>query len=671
MTTHHSLAKPTVTTTIRRWTATHLAVFLLALSLGLSLFIGGTLYFFVFLDIPDIRSIGSYQPSATTFVYDNQDKIVARIFRQNRIEVGLNTLPPLLPKAFIAAEDARFYEHSGVDGWSILRALLHNLRTGERGQGASTITQQVARAVLLSPEKTYTRKIKEAILAFRIDRALTKDEILHIYLNEIYLGSGAYGVEAAAQVYFDKHATDLNLAEFSLLAGLPQAPSRYSPFRNYKLAKNRQAYVLNRMVEDGFITEDVAQKAYKQPLLWGPTTTYAEENNYFIQHVRNYVEERYGEERLINEGMRIYTTLDQKLQKEAVAAVKRGVAKWAERHKDQVNATTPQAALLAMEAKTGMVRALVGGSDFSRSQYNRAIQARRQPGSAFKPIIYAAALNRGMTPGTVLVDEPLRLQGASAGVRWEPKNFDNKYHGPTTIRDALVYSRNIVTVKTLQEIGVANAIAMARDLGITSPLNTDLSLALGTSELSMLELTAAYSVFAAGGDYHQPIFVTKITDKNGKVLEEATPEAKRVLDPKVAHQMNRILQGVIAEGTAKNIRSLGIPAAGKTSTTDKYMDAWFIGYTTEMVTGVWIGFDQKTPLGKNETGGQAAAPIWLDFMAAAYKAYPVGDFTKPEGEGEDIGQPTAPAEAGDPEIIEETGELTGPAAGNGNHAVTP
>ncbi|MEW6594163.1 MAG: penicillin-binding protein 1A [Thermodesulfobacteriota bacterium] len=664
-----------MTTSIRRWTATHLAVFLLTIALSLSLVIGSTLYFFVFLDIPDIRSIGSYQPSATSFVYDKQGKIVARIFRQNRIEVGLNTLPPLLPKAFIAAEDARFYQHSGVDGWSILRALFHNIRTGERGQGASTITQQVARVVLLSPEKTYTRKLKEAILAFRIDRALTKDEILHIYLNEIYLGSGAYGVEAAAQVYFDKHASDLNLAEISLLAGLPQAPSRYSPFRNYKLAKNRQAYVLNRMAEEGFISAEAAQKAYKQPLLWGPTTTYAEENNYFIQHVRNYVEERYGEERLINEGMRIYTTLDQKLQKEAVAAVKRGVANWVVRQKEQVPASTPQAALLAMEARTGMVRAMVGGADFSRSQYNRAVQARRQPGSAFKPIIYAAALNRGMTPASVIVDEPLRLRGATAGVRWEPKNFDNKYHGPTTIRDALVYSRNIVTVKTLQEIGVANAIAMARDLGITSPLNNDLSLALGTSELSMLELTAAYAVFATGGDYHQPIFVTKLTDKRGEILEENIPEGRRVLDPRVAYQMNRMLQGVIGEGTARNIRSLGIPAAGKTGTTDKYMDAWFIGYTPELVTGVWIGFDQKTPLGRNETGAQAAAPIWLDFMGTAHAAYPAGDFARPEGVtmGEEGGGETATAPgAGDPEIIEENGGAAAPLPAEFNgQAVAP
>jgi len=651
-----------VTTSIRRWTATHLAVFLLSISLALSLLIGLTLYFFVFLDIPDIRSIGSYQPSATSFVYDNQGKIVARIFRQNRIEVGLNTLPPLLPKAFIAAEDSRFYQHSGVDVWSILRAVFHNLRTGDRGQGASTITQQVARVLLLTPEKTYTRKIKEAILAFRIDKALTKDEILHVYLNEIYLGSGAYGVEAAAQVYFDKHATDLNLAEISLLAGLPQAPSRYSPFRNYKLAKTRQAYVLNRMAEEGFVSAEMAQKAYNQPLIWGPTAGYSEENNYFIQHVRNYIEERYGEERLINEGMRIYTTLDQKLQKEAVAAIKRGVDNWATRHKEQEHATMPQAALMAMEARTGMVRALVGGSDFSRSQYNRATQAKRQPGSAFKPIIYAAALNRGMTPATIIVDEPLRLQGATAGVRWEPKNFDNKYHGPTSIRDALVYSRNIVTIKTLQEIGVANAIAMARDLGITSPLNTDLSLALGTSELSMLELTAAYAVFAAGGDYHQPIFITKITDKNGGIMEENIPEAKQVLDPKVAYQMNRMLQAVIGEGTAKNIRSLGIPAAGKTGTTDKYMDAWFMGYTPELVTGVWIGFDQKTTLGKNETGAQAAAPIWLDFMSAARKVYPANDFAKPEGtDMPDSGGATAkPAdEASDPELIDE-GDETSP-----------
>lgn len=616
---------------IRRWSATHLSIFLLAISALLTFFVAATLYLFVFLDIPDIRAIGTYKPAATTFIYDDQEQIVSRIFRENRVEVSLSSMPPLLPKAFIAAEDSRFYQHSGVDAWSILRALFHNLRTGERGQGGSTITQQVARALLLTPEKTYTRKIKEAILAFRIDKALAKDEILHIYLNEIYLGSGAYGVEAAAQVYFDKHAADLNLAEISLLAGLPQAPSRYSPFRHYKLAKNRQAYVLNRMAEEGYITPTAAKKTYKQPLLWGPSAGYAEENNYFIQHIRNYVEERYGEERLINEGLRIYTTLDQRLQKQAVMAVKRGVAKWAIRQQEDMPDAPPQAALLSIEARTGMVRAAVGGTDFSRSQFNRATQAKRQPGSAFKPIIYAAALDRGMTPATIIVDEPIRLPGAAAGEPWEPKNFTNKFHGPTTFRDALVHSRNVVTVKILQEIGVTNAIAMARNLGITSPLTKNLSLALGSSDVSVLEITAAYGVFANGGNYQAPIFIKKITDKNGEVLEEHIPAPKKVLDSRVAYQINRLLQGVIEEGTGKSVRSIGVPAAGKTGTTDQYMDAWFIGYTPELVTGVWVGYDKKISLGSHETGGQVAAPIWLDFMETAHKFYPSTDFTMPEG----------------------------------------
>ncbi len=616
---------------IRTWTHVQLTLFLLAISLTLTLGLGGAFYLFISLDIPEIGSLKHYQPATASIIYDSAQQPITHVSRENRTLVPLSAMPELLPQAFVAAEDSRFYQHSGVDAWSIIRALLHNIRSGERGQGGSTITQQVARALLLTPEKTYTRKIKEAILAYRIDTALSKEEILHIYLNQIYLGSSAHGVEAAAQIYFDKRVQDLNLAEIALLAGLPQAPSRYSPFRNFKLAKNRQLYVLNRMAEEGYITPTAAQKAFEKTLLWNPAKEGPLENNYFIEHVKAYVESKYGSEALLTGGLRIYTTLDQNMQKAANMAIKRGTAKWAIRQSKHA-ATLPQAALIAMEVKTGYVRAMVGGTDFGKSQFNRATQARRQPGSAFKPFIYAAALEKGMTPATMIVDEPIQFRGASSMQYWEPKNYNNKFEGPTSFRNALVHSRNIPTIKILQQVGAANTIDLAKRMGITSPLGKDLSLALGTSGVSPLELTRAYAAFANSGRMPQAIFIEKIVDSTGKVLEEQHPAFSEALDPRVAYQMTHLMEGVITDGTARGISSFGAPAAGKTGTTDQNVDAWFVGYTPELTTCVWIGHDQNTSLGTAETGGLAAAPIWLDFMNQAKAAYPAtGGFPVPPG----------------------------------------
>lgn len=617
--------------TVRTWTHVQLSFFLLIVSLVLTLGLGIACYLFISLDLPSIGALRNYQPSTASIIYDSEQQPITYVSRENRTLVPLASMPEVLPQAFVAAEDSRFYQHSGVDAWSIVRALLHNLRSGERGQGGSTITQQVARALLLTPEKTYTRKIKEAILAYRIDKALSKEEILHIYLNQIYLGSSAYGVEAAAHIYFDKRVQELNLAEAALLAGLPQAPSRYSPFRNYKLAKNRQLYVLNRMAEEGYITKDAAQNAYEKTLLWNPAKEGPLENNYFIEHVKAYVESKYGSEALLTGGLRIYTTLDQKMQKAANMAIKRGVAKWAVRQ-GKSSATLPQAALISMEVETGYVRAMVGGTDFEKSQFNRATQARRQPGSAFKPIIYAAALEKGMTPATMIVDEPIQFRGASSMQYWAPKNYDNEFKGPTSFRNALVHSRNIPTIKILRQIGTADTIDLARRLGITAPLVKDLSLALGTSGVSPLELTRAYAAFANSGQLPQAIFIEKIVDSTGKVLEEQHPAFSEALDPRVAYQITHLMEGVITDGTARGISSFGAPAAGKTGTTDQNVDAWFVGYTPKLITCVWIGHDRNTSLGRAETGGLAAAPIWLDFMNQAKEMRPVEEgFLLPPG----------------------------------------
>ena len=623
----HNKTQPT----IKIWTHVQLTIFLLSICLAITIGLGTAFYLILALDIPAIGSLKHYQPAMASIIYDSAKQPITYVSRENRTLVPLAAMPELLPQAFVSAEDSRFYQHSGVDAWSIIRALIHNLRSGERGQGGSTITQQVARALLLTPEKTYTRKIKEAILAYRIDTTLSKEEILHIYLNQIYLGSGAYGVEAAAQIYFDKRVQDLNLAEVALLAGLPQAPSRYSPFRNFKLAKNRQLYVLNRMAEEGYITPTAAQKAYEKTLLWNPAKEGPIENNYFIEHVKAYVESKYGSEALLTGGLRIYTTLDQTMQKAANMAIKRGVAKWAIRQSKHAD-TLPQAALISMEVKTGYVRAMVGGMDFEKSQFNRATQARRQPGSAFKPFIYAAALENGMTPATMIVDEPIQFRGASSMQYWAPKNYNNKFEGPTSLRNGLVHSRNVVTIKILQRVGAASTIDLARRLGITSPLVKDLSLALGTSGVSPLELTRAYATFANSGRMPQAIFIEKIVDSTGKVLEEQHPAFSEALDPRVAYQMTHLMEGVITDGTARGISSFGAPAAGKTGTTDQSIDAWFVGYTPELTTCVWIGHDQNISLGAAETGGLAAAPIWLDFMNQAKTTYPAtGGFPIPPG----------------------------------------
>lgn len=592
------------------WTHVHCLVFIFAITCLLSLFIGGVLYLYSLLDIPDFRSLESYRPMMASRVVDRHGVEVERFFQENRIVVPLARMPALLPEAFVAAEDARFYSHQGVDVWSVLRALLYNVRAGGRAQGGSTITQQVTRSLLLSRKKLYSRKLKEAIFAYRIDSLLSKDEILYIYLNQIYLGEGSYGVAAAAHTYFGKEVSELGLAEMALLAGLPQAPSRYSPFKNPQLAKQRQAYVLNRMAEDGFISAAAAREAYAEELHWAAPDDRTE-GAYFVQHVRNYLEQKYGRQQLLTGGLTIYTTFDRAVQDAASQAVKTGVD--AVKSRQAGILSTPQASLVAMELQTGRVLALVGGTSFERSQFDRATQARRQPGSAMKPIVYAAALANGFRPDSLLDDRPLKLHGAGSGQLWEPRNFDNRFHGLTTLYDGLIYSRNIVTIKLLQETGVDEVIRLARKLGIRSELTADLSLALGSSGLSLLELTAAYTAFGNNGRYVAPLFVSRVEDRYGRVLEENFANPEQVLPEAVAGMMSGMLRGVIGEGTGK--RAQGIKgAAGKTGTTDHNVDAWFIGYTDTMVAGVWLGNDLNEPLGAGETGGRAAAPIWRDFM---------------------------------------------------------
>jgi penicillin-binding protein 1A len=443
---------------------------------------------------------------------------------------------------------------------------------------------------------------------------MSKDDILYIYLNQIYLGEGAYGVEAASRTYFNKGVESLTLGQMALLAGLPQAPSRYSPFKNFDRAKDRQAYVLNRMVEEGYVSAQTARQAFDQPLALQQKKQTTDGTGYYLQQVSNYVINKYGQELLTSGGLTIYTCLDPNLQKSAITAINKGVKAYKNKKGDRIK---PQAALVAMETDTGRVRALVGGTDYTISQFDRATQARRQPGSAFKPIVYAAALERGFSASSIIDDSPMVLKGAKRGKTWRPQNFDKRFHGPTTLRDGLIYSRNIVAIKLLQEVGIDQVIKLARSLGISSEITADLTLALGSSGVSLLELTGAYVAFANHGRYAVPLLIEKIVDHEGNILEENRPESATVMSRQTADQLDSMLQGVIEEGTGKKAQGLKVTAAGKTGTTDRYMDAWFVGYTSQLATGVWMGHDKKISMGTGASGGRIAAPIWLDFMKKA------------------------------------------------------
>lgn len=717
-----------------------------------------SIYLYFASSIPPLNSLHEYNPNIITKIYSGDGQVVGEFYIERRIVVPFSKIPPRLVNAFLAAEDAQFYHHKGIDYWSILRAFYKNMTAGRIVQGGSTITQQVAKSFFLAPERSIVRKIKEALLAYKIEKNFSKDDILHLYLNQIYLGNGAYGVQAAAETYFDKDVENLNVAEAALLAGLPKAPSKYSPYQFPEVARQRQEYVLRRMLEEGFISREEEERALRYAIklkpkeirsLWaGP---------YFTEHIRRYIDEKYGEDLLYRGGLQVYTTMDVELQHAANEAAAAGLkehdrrrgyrgpikrltnkeemdlfiaeietelngkhleqgkiykglvtevkakeqyfsvsigahkarlsfedAAWAKLYNptgepdggknqditriiksgdiinvavESIAQTHPtndeppisvtleqeplaQTSLIAMEPATGYVKAMIGGADFTKNQFNRAVQAKRQPGSAFKPIIYAAALDKGYTPASLIIDSPIIFEETAKDVQnktnieteWKPRNFEEKFYGPTTFRQALTHSRNVVTVKILKDIGVGYAIEYAKRLGITSQLNNDLSLALGSSGLSLMELVSAYSVFANMGKKTEPVFITKITDKAGNILEEAPPAAMQdVLSPQTAFIMTNLLQGVIQEGTGQRAKALGRPAAGKTGTTNNLNDAWFIGFIPNLIAGAWMGYDDEKPLGHMETGARAALPIWLKFMQKATAGTPVKSFSTPEG----------------------------------------
>jgi penicillin-binding protein 1A len=594
--------------------------------------IGGAAGFIMFSiwDLPEVRTLEEYRPSITSRVYSDNNKLLAEFFLENRTPVALADVPAMLINALIATEDARFYSHRGLDPHGIARALIRNIRAHKILEGGSTLTQQLAKVLFLTPERSYTRKLKEMALALRIEQRYTKQEILSLYLNQIYFGSGAYGVESAAQIYFGKSVKDLNIAECALLAGLPRSPKYYSPFKAPRSALGRRAYVLNRMVETGSITRMQADDAKRAPLPSSPTAKVRGPAPYFVEYVRQKVEERFGASILYSGGLNIYTSINDDLQKFAEQAVKEGLAKIEARLRKKDALQPLQAALIAIEPLSGHILAMVGGRDFSESQFNRASQALRQPGSAFKPIIFAAALEQGFGATDILDDSPLTIK-VDRKKNWTPENFTHNYQGPVTLRKALAQSLNVPTVRLLEKIGVDETIQYARKFGIRSPLTRYLSLALGSSDVTLFELTSAYTVFANHGTKLGPISILMITDSSGRVLYTNDALPVQVMKPETSYIITNLLRGVIEGGTGWKARELGRPAAGKTGTTNDYRDAWFMGYTPNLVAGVWVGYDDHRSIGPKETGSRAALPIWLTFMKKANAERDAEDFYVPEG----------------------------------------
>lgn len=714
-----------------------IVVFVLLTSIGVSL------WYMWSSNLPYIGTLKDYSPPIITEVFADDGQRIGQFWEERRILVPVSQISPHIINAFVAAEDARFFKHQGIDVLGIIRALIKNIKAGRIEQGGSTITQQITKSLLLkNPARTYKRKAREALLSLQIEREFSKQDILYLYLNKIYLGHGLYGVEAASQVYFGKSASDLDIAEAALLAGLARAPSRDSPIKHFDNAKIGQTYVLERMKSEGFISEE----EFDDALLTEITVQQKEERSlqeapYFLEHIRKTIEMKYGRPLLYNGGLKIYTTVNLDMQSAAQDGIRRGTLeldrregfrgplfrvfipgqedvyrqlmdelreqplevdlvtrgvvirvdsakkevlvkigdhygvlpisgmKWARpfdsetayyetKLKDPAEALTPgdvimvrivkkaedasgwvlsleqepraQAALLCMEAKTGYVKAMVGGVDFHTSQFNRAIQSRRQPGSAFKPIIYAAALDKEFTPSSVIMDTPYISPIGEEDKLWKPKNYKEKFFGPTLFRTGLIKSRNIITVKILEKIGINYAIGYARQLGVESKLDKDLSLALGSSGLSLLELTRVYSVFANAGMLVNPVFITKVVDRNGKVLEENQPSFSEAISRETAFVMTDLLKAVVDEGTGWRAKALKRPVTGKTGTTNDLRDAWFLGYSPTLITGVWVGYDDTTPMGKGETGSRAASPIWLYFMREALNGKPIIPFESPE-----------------------------------------
>ena len=583
-------------------------------------------------DLPQIRQLESFSPSATTRIYSVDNQLLAELFAEQRDPIGYDHIPPQLISALIATEDRQFYEHSGVDLRGIARAVVKDILAGEFVEGASTLTQQLAKTLFLTPEKSLMRKLREAVLAIQIERRYTKEEILTLYLNQVYFGSGAYGIAAAADTFFGKSVGELSLAESALIAGMPKAPSVYSPLVNPERAIRRRNIVLKQMDQTGVISKSDYASARQEPLDLKPDRAAPPIAPYAVAYFRKRLESLMGASRLYQSGLTVHTTLHAKLQKTANAAVQTGLADLMRRMEAQrMSAPAPQAALIAMDVRTGGILAMVGGGDFQESAFNRAVTARRQPGSAFKPILYAAAISRGYSQNALLLDAPVAYPGNAPGETWSPKNFSPVFSGEITFRKALAKSKNIPAVRLIDMLGPSSVAAFAAQMGIRTVQQSNLSLALGTSEVTLIDLTAAYAVFANGGKRVSAFGITEVKDRNGRLLWKGQPHPRAVMDRKDAAVVADMLRAVITEGTGRRARSLPRAVAGKTGTTNDYRDAWFVGFSPETAVGVWVGQDDNRSLGRRETGARAALPIWTAFMSTLLDVESTGYFDIPDG----------------------------------------
>lgn len=557
-------------------------------------------------DLPEIKTLENYRPSESSFIYSSDGKILAELYLERRNFIPHYNIPAHVKKAFIAIEDHRFYSHPGVDTLGVLRAIYRNIRALRIVEGGSTITQQLSKLLFLKPERNISRKVKEAIVATQIERRYTKDEILGMYLNQAYFGARAHGIGAAAWVYFGKHISELSIGESAMLAGLLRAPGIYSPFRNFEKSFIRRQIVLTRMRDLGFIDIEEYELANTAPLPIAPN--YRKYNApYFVEFLKRQLEVKYGDE-IYTSGIKIYSTVNYEMQRAAEEAVLNGVNTIEERAGSGI-----QAALIAIDPKNGHIKAMVGGTDFWETQFNRATMALRQPGSAFKPFVYLSALESGMSETDKILDEPIFFPGEKPNTIWAPRNYNDEYHGYVSIKTALASSLNAATVRLGDNIGIANIINMAKKCGIKSHIYPYLSVVLGASEVTLLELTSAYGTFATGSVI-EPLSYEKIFSRDDILLEDTFSFSERVLSPEIVDEIRGLLRAVIETGTAQKAKELNRAIYGKTGTTNDFTDSWFIGFDDRLVVGVWVGRDNHTPIGAKETGARASLPIWIEFM---------------------------------------------------------
>ncbi|MGQ9497998.1 MAG: transglycosylase domain-containing protein [Desulfotomaculales bacterium] len=595
----------------------------------------GTAFGMVLVSLKDLPAVNldNLAPNAATLIYDKDGNLVTEIGVENRVPVDIEEVPPLVKKTFLAAEDNRFYQHHGVDLRAIVRAAWHNVTSGTT-QGGSTITQQLVKTCFLTPEQTFKRKIQEAYLAIQLERRYTKDEIFEMYLNWVYFGEGAYGIQAAAHTYFGKDVRELDLAEAAMLAGVLRGPSLYSPYRSPEAAVQRRNTVLDSMVRYGYISPDEAAEAKNQPVELKASSVREKQYPYpyFIDYVMDQLVAKYGEAKVFREGLKVYTTLDPKIQGYAEAALA-DKSNFPATTRDKNGILQPQGAAVVLDPHTGYIKAIVGGREHTQArQLNRATHSHRQPGSAFKPIfVYAPAVDRlGMGPASVIDDIPLRFPN------WTPTNYDGRYRGLVTMRTAITWSINMPAIQVLQKVTLPTAVNFARQLGISTlhPDKEGLASALGGlfEGVTPLEMAGAYGAFANGGVYVEPTAIIRVEERNGTVLEECVPRKKRAMKPTTAWLITDMLRSVVRQGTGTAAQLGGRPVAGKTGTTDKRENVWFCGYTPELVGVVWIGYDdQKKPLPYGSYGGTYPARIWRQIMSQALAGVPIRDFPRPAG----------------------------------------